>query len=145
MSATQVPNSNGHVTAAPATNTTAKRLGREVVRRKLVIVGDGACGKTSLLSVFTLGYFPKVTFSGFRSNTITIFGVLFAGFAALWKPILGRNTNGCGREKSAPLSEIGSNGHTPPSTHSHIYLLRNLYGVFDLHLLLLRKASKDIK
>ncbi|CEJ82290.1 Putative Rho2 [[Torrubiella] hemipterigena] len=29
-----------------------------VIRRKLVIVGDGACGKTSLLSVFTLGYFP---------------------------------------------------------------------------------------
>jgi Rho family protein len=23
-----------------------------------VIIGDGACGKTSLLSVFTLGYFP---------------------------------------------------------------------------------------
>jgi len=32
---------------------------KEVIRRKLVIVGDGACGKTSLLSVFTLGYFPK--------------------------------------------------------------------------------------
>ncbi|KAK9470365.1 P-loop containing nucleoside triphosphate hydrolase protein [Dipodascopsis tothii] len=32
---------------------------RDVVRRKLVIVGDGACGKTSLLSVFTLGEFPK--------------------------------------------------------------------------------------
>ncbi|CAG8554206.1 14504_t:CDS:2 [Acaulospora colombiana] len=31
---------------------------REVIARKLVIVGDGACGKTSLLSVFTLGYFP---------------------------------------------------------------------------------------
>jgi GTPase SAR1 family protein len=30
--------------------------------RKLVIIGDGACGKTSLLSVFTLGYFPKVVF-----------------------------------------------------------------------------------
>jgi len=28
------------------------------MRRKLVIIGDGACGKTSLLSVFTLGYFP---------------------------------------------------------------------------------------
>lgn len=26
--------------------------------RKLVIIGDGTCGKTSLLSVFTLGYFP---------------------------------------------------------------------------------------
>ncbi|KAJ9293642.1 hypothetical protein DTO271G3_7524 [Paecilomyces variotii] len=31
-----------------------------VMRRKLVIIGDGACGKTSLLSVFTLGYFPTV-------------------------------------------------------------------------------------
>jgi len=28
------------------------------VKRKLVIVGDGACGKTSLLSVFALGSFP---------------------------------------------------------------------------------------
>jgi len=28
--------------------------------RKLVIIGDGACGKTSLLSVFTLGFFPTV-------------------------------------------------------------------------------------
>lgn len=32
--------------------------GQNVMRRKLVIIGDGACGKTSLLSVFTLGYFP---------------------------------------------------------------------------------------
>jgi len=32
--------------------------GESVMRRKLVIIGDGACGKTSLLSVFTLGYFP---------------------------------------------------------------------------------------
>jgi len=31
---------------------------QNVMRRKLVIIGDGACGKTSLLSVFTLGYFP---------------------------------------------------------------------------------------
>ena len=31
-----------------------------VAFRKLVIIGDGACGKTSLLSVFTLGYFPPV-------------------------------------------------------------------------------------
>ena len=29
-----------------------------LVRRKIVIVGDGACGKTSLLYVFTLGEFP---------------------------------------------------------------------------------------
>jgi len=29
------------------------------IRRKLVIVGDGACGKTSLLCSFALGEFPK--------------------------------------------------------------------------------------
>ncbi|TFK62252.1 ras-domain-containing protein [Pluteus cervinus] len=29
------------------------------IRRKLVIVGDGACGKTSLLSSFALGEFPR--------------------------------------------------------------------------------------
>ena len=32
-----------------------------ISHRKLVIIGDGACGKTSLLSVFTLGYFPTVS------------------------------------------------------------------------------------
>ncbi|KAK8143545.1 Rho GTPase [Beauveria asiatica] len=31
---------------------------RAAGNQKLVIVGDGACGKTSLLSVFTLGFFP---------------------------------------------------------------------------------------
>jgi len=37
----------------------AQQPAQNVIRRKLVIIGDGACGKTSLLSVFTLGYFPK--------------------------------------------------------------------------------------
>ncbi|KAL0089826.1 small Rho-type GTPase [Phycomyces blakesleeanus] len=32
---------------------------KEYIRRKLVIVGDGNCGKTSLLTVFTQGFFPK--------------------------------------------------------------------------------------
>lgn len=30
------------------------------VRRKLVVVGDGACGKTSLLITFSKGHFPEV-------------------------------------------------------------------------------------
>lgn len=34
-------------------------MSEKAVRRKLVIVGDGACGKTSLLYVFTLGKFPE--------------------------------------------------------------------------------------
>ncbi|SCU88240.1 LADA_0E09010g1_1 [Lachancea dasiensis] len=34
-------------------------MSENAVRRKLVIIGDGACGKTSLLHVFTLGKFPQ--------------------------------------------------------------------------------------
>ncbi|WPH01717.1 Putative rho3 protein [Acrodontium crateriforme] len=34
--------------------------GNKTVQRKLVLLGDGACGKTSLLNVFTRGYFPTV-------------------------------------------------------------------------------------
>lgn len=30
------------------------------IRRKLVIVGDGSCGKTCLLMVFSEGKFPEV-------------------------------------------------------------------------------------
>jgi hypothetical protein len=32
----------------------------KTVQRKLVLLGDGASGKTSLLNVFTRGYFPTV-------------------------------------------------------------------------------------
>ncbi|KAI0054966.1 ras-domain-containing protein [Artomyces pyxidatus] len=34
-------------------------MSSQAIRRKLVIVGDGACGKTSLLCSFALGEFPK--------------------------------------------------------------------------------------
>ncbi|KPI42900.1 GTP-binding protein RHO3 [Cyphellophora attinorum] len=34
--------------------------GKKTVQRKLVLLGDGACGKTSLLNVFTRGFFPTV-------------------------------------------------------------------------------------
>lgn len=35
-------------------------IANKLVQRKIVILGDGACGKTSLLNVFTRGYFPQV-------------------------------------------------------------------------------------
>ncbi|GAA6024266.1 hypothetical protein JCM11491_006381 [Sporobolomyces phaffii] len=65
--------SHARVVPAPVSSTTRYQphkhsppKGREsplrdvaFLRRKLVIVGDGACGKTSLLSVFSLGEFPS--------------------------------------------------------------------------------------
>ncbi|AAS51141.1 ACL087Cp [Eremothecium gossypii ATCC 10895] len=42
-----------------------------VVRRKLVIIGDGACGKTSLLHVFTLGKFPEEYLPTVFENYVT--------------------------------------------------------------------------
>ncbi|KAL8898956.1 MAG: hypothetical protein Q9207_006446 [Kuettlingeria erythrocarpa] len=47
----------------------SQQQAQNVMRRKLVIIGDGACGKTSLLSVFTLGYFPTV---GMGAGTLTL-------------------------------------------------------------------------
>lgn len=36
--------------------------------RKLVVCGDGACGKTSLLNVFTRDYFPQVCVPYFHAK-----------------------------------------------------------------------------
>ncbi|KAL2000276.1 hypothetical protein VTN02DRAFT_3323 [Thermoascus thermophilus] len=33
---------------------------QKIVQRKMVLLGDGACGKTSALNVFTRGFFPTV-------------------------------------------------------------------------------------
>lgn len=38
------------------------------IRRKLVVVGDGACGKTSLLITFSKGHFPEVNENDFFSE-----------------------------------------------------------------------------
>lgn len=41
--------------------------------RQLVVVGDGACGKTSLLNVFVSGEFPEVSVRVLpRSRTIAL-------------------------------------------------------------------------
>ncbi|KAI7866830.1 GTP-binding protein-like protein rho2 [Spinellus fusiger] len=43
---------------------------KDYMRRKLVIVGDGNCGKTSLLTVFTQGYFPREYFPTVFENHV---------------------------------------------------------------------------
>ncbi|KIY69204.1 hypothetical protein CYLTODRAFT_436258 [Cylindrobasidium torrendii FP15055 ss-10] len=35
-------------------------FGRRPIQRKVVVCGDGACGKTSLLNVFTRGFFTQI-------------------------------------------------------------------------------------
>ncbi|KAG0014262.1 GTP-binding protein Rho1 [Entomortierella chlamydospora] len=41
------------------------------IRRKLVIVGDGACGKTCLLVVFSIGEFPEIHVPTVFENYVT--------------------------------------------------------------------------
>lgn len=41
-------------------NRAYSRLQMAAIRKKLVIVGDGACGKTCLLIVFSKDQFPEV-------------------------------------------------------------------------------------
>ena len=48
--------SGSKMTAASKTRT---RIVKALKRYKLVVVGDGACGKTSLLTVFQTGAFPR--------------------------------------------------------------------------------------
>ena len=43
------------------TSYSLERNNEETPKLKLVVVGDGECGKTSLLMVHTTGVFPKVS------------------------------------------------------------------------------------
>lgn len=43
------------------------------MRKKLVIVGDGACGKTSLLTTFSRGFFPtEYVPTVFENSVVTV-------------------------------------------------------------------------
>lgn len=55
-------------------------MAQNAIRRKLVIVGDGACGKTSLLTVFSLGQFPD-------SYSPTVFDNFVADIQLDGKPV----------------------------------------------------------
>jgi Rho family protein len=52
----------------------------EPLKRKIVIVGDGACGKTSLLSRFSRGKFPEVrNKSNNRTTVLFIYTIFIIG------------------------------------------------------------------
>uniref|UniRef100_A0A8C7CBX5 Uncharacterized protein n=1 Tax=Neovison vison TaxID=452646 RepID=A0A8C7CBX5_NEOVI len=50
----------GQASSAQRDRTASRRLSMAAIRKKLVIVGDGACGKTCLLIVFSKDQFPEV-------------------------------------------------------------------------------------
>jgi len=58
------------------------------LRRKLVIVGDGACGKTCLLNVFAKGVFPELDVPTVFKNYVADVNVDDKHVElALWDPV----------------------------------------------------------
>ena len=57
------------------------------LRIKLIIVGDSGCGKTSLLSVYSEGYFPE-------NHEITVFDTFLKRVTVGGIPV-SISTNGC--------------------------------------------------
>lgn len=79
------------------------------IRRKLVIVGDGACGKTSLLCVFALGEFP-------HQYQPTIFENYVAEIRLDGKPILLALWDTAGQEEYERLRPLSY-------SHAHVILI----------------------
>jgi Rho family, other len=79
------------------------------IRRKLVIVGDGACGKTSLLCVFALGEFP------FEYQP-TIFENYVAEIRLDQKPVLLALWDTAGQEEYERLRPLSY-------SHAHVILI----------------------
>lgn len=79
------------------------------LRRKLVIVGDGACGKTSLLCVFALGQFP-------RQYEPTIFENYVAEIRLDGRPVLLALWDTAGQEEYERLRPLSY-------SHAHIILI----------------------
>ncbi len=79
------------------------------IRRKLVIVGDGACGKTSLLCVFALGEFPY-------EYQPTIFENYVAEIRLDQKPVLLALWDTAGQEEYERLRPLSY-------SHAHVILI----------------------
>ncbi|KDN43541.1 ras-domain-containing protein [Tilletiaria anomala UBC 951] len=79
------------------------------VRRKTVIVGDGACGKTSLLCVFALGEFPQ-------EYQPTIFENYVAEIRLDGKPVLLALWDTAGQEEYERLRPLSY-------SHAHVILI----------------------
>jgi len=94
------------------------------IRRKLVIVGDGAAGKTSLLNVFAVGHFPE-------TYEPTVFDNYVTEIELDGKPVQLALWDTAGQEEYERLRPLSYS--KPISSLSHFQL------ILPIHWIMLRK------
>lgn len=99
-----------------------------------MIIGDGACGKTSLLSVFTLGYFPTVSLTRINcANDLADSSLFSITYVAVDNPRLNSHTDPYSRFRlfSKTMSQIAVSMESRCSWRCGIQRARRTTNVYD--------------